>query len=85
MIGYADAPRAWWLTRGMARVAGVNLSQAVLDGWLSRDELSRIIAACESCPKGGSCEGWLATSGPETEMPAFCPNKASIESLSLQH
>lgn len=85
MIGYTDAPRAWWLTRGMARVAGVNLTKAVLDGWLSREELARIIAVCEQCPCGDRCERWMATSGPATAMPAFCPNKPAIEALSVQH
>ncbi|MBK6467682.1 MAG: hypothetical protein IPL38_10595 [Rhodobacter sp.] len=85
MIGYTDAPRAWWLTRGMARISGVNLPQAVVDGWLSRDELAGIIARCEGCALSHSCERWMAHSGRETAMPEFCPNKPVIESLSLQH
>ena len=32
MIGYPEAPRAWWLTRGMARISGVNLPRAVVVG-----------------------------------------------------
>ncbi len=85
MIGFTDAPRAWWLTRGMARVAGVNLPQAVVDGWLSREELARLIARCEGCEKGDRCQAWLAVSGTESRMPQFCPNKTAIESLSLPH
>jgi hypothetical protein len=42
MIGYPEAPRAWWLTRGMARISGVNLPRAVVEGWLQRDELEDI-------------------------------------------
>ena len=37
MIGYPEAPKAWWLTRGMARISGVNLPRAVVEGWLQRD------------------------------------------------
>jgi hypothetical protein len=85
MIGYTDAPRAWWLTRGMARVAGVNLPQAVVDGWLSRDELAHLIARCEGCDAGKRCEAWLALSGAAPGMPQFCPNKSAIEALSLPH
>ncbi len=81
MIGYEDTPRAWWLTRGMARVSGVNLSQAVVEGWLRRSELAHLIERCAACNKGDACNRWLATSGPARQMPDFCPNKAEIEAL----
>lgn len=82
MIGYPEAHRAWWLTRGMARVSGINLSKAVVDGWLRRSELSGIIARCAACGSSEACEQWLARSGAARSMPDFCPNKAEIESLS---
>ncbi|MFL9503741.1 DUF6455 family protein [Rhodopseudomonas palustris] len=81
MIGYTDAPRAWWMTRGMARVAGVNLPQAVIDGWLTREELATIVARCEGCTCLSRCDTWLAGSGASKRMPEFCPNKSSIEAL----
>lgn len=81
MIGYTDAPRAWWLTRGMARLSGVNLPQAVVEGWLSRSELARIVARCEACSQPGRCNAWMARSATATGMPDFCPNKQTIESL----
>ncbi|MEZ5796520.1 MAG: DUF6455 family protein [Paracoccaceae bacterium] len=83
MIGYAEAPRAWWLTRAMARISGVNLSQAVVEGWLSRDELSHIVTRCEACSEVECCDRWLAHSGAETAMPGFCPNKSVIEALTI--
>ncbi|WP_431298712.1 DUF6455 family protein [Tabrizicola sp. BL-A-41-H6] len=81
MIGYPETPRAWWLTRGMARVSGVNLSQAVVEGWLRRSELAQIIERCAACTAGEACDRWLATSGQADRMPEFCPNKPEIESL----
>ena len=48
MMGYVDAPRAWGYTRGMARVLGVNLTSAVVEGWLSREELADLVVV--SCP-----------------------------------
>lgn len=81
MIGYPDAYRAWWLTRGMARISGVNLSHAVVEGWLQRAELDRLVTRCAGCRQSASCEGWLATSGPARSMPEFCPNKPAIEAL----
>lgn len=81
MFGFAETPRAWWLTRGMARIAGVNLSQAVVDGWLSRDELDSIVTRCGACTSTGRCDAWLSRSGGAGQLPAFCPNKAALEAL----
>ncbi len=81
MIGYTDAPRAWWLTRGMARIAGVNLPRAVVEGWLSRDELAVLVERCEACVRAPQCDQWIAASGAEKRMPGFCPNKPAIEAL----
>ena len=81
MIGYMDAPVAWGLTRGMARLSGVNLTRAVLDGWLKRSELDQIVARCEACSCTGRCTAWLAQSAEARGMPGFCPNKAAIEAL----
>ncbi|MFN6924706.1 DUF6455 family protein [Tabrizicola caldifontis] len=82
MIGYADSPKAWWLTRGMARISGVNLPRAVVEGWLQRSELERLVARCAACTRGELCETWLMKSGNARSMPDFCPNKAEIEALS---
>jgi hypothetical protein len=82
MIGFTDSPEAWWLTRGMARLSGVNLPQAVVDGWLSRAELAEIVGRCEGCDRRARCTAWLALSGGQRRMPDFCPNKAAIEALS---
>lgn len=81
MLGFSDDPRAWWLTRGMARVTGVSLTEAVLEGWLTRSELAGLVQVCRTCSSDRGCEAWLATSGRSTRMPNFCPNKAAIEAL----
>jgi hypothetical protein len=81
MLGYLEDPQAWWLTRGMARLTGVSLPQAVLEGWLSRSELAGMVKTCASCTADTGCEAWLATSGRQSRMPDFCPNKPAIEAL----
>ncbi|MES2914366.1 MAG: DUF6455 family protein [Pseudomonadota bacterium] len=81
MIGYPEAPKAWWLTRGMARISGVNLPQAVVEGWLQRDELEELITRCAACGRGKDCEAWLARSATAGAIPDFCPNKPGIEAL----
>ena len=72
MIGYTDAPRAWWLTRGMARIIGVNLPQAVLDGWLGRSELAGLITRCDGCSQSSQCNDWLARSARASGLPEWC-------------
>jgi Family of unknown function (DUF6455) len=81
MIGYPEAFRAWCLTRGMARISGVNLSRAVVEGWLQRGELDGLVTRCASCRMTADCEDWLARSGAVRVMPEFCPNKPGIEAL----
>jgi Family of unknown function (DUF6455) len=81
MIGYPEAPKAWWLTRGMARISGVNLPRAVVEGWLQRGELEELITRCVACGRGEACETWLGRSGAAAAMPEFCPNKPGIEAL----
>lgn len=81
MIGYPEAPKAWWLTRGMARISGVNLPRAVVEGWLQRDELEDLITRCAACRRKADCEAWLMRSGAAQAMPDFCPNKRGIEAL----
>jgi hypothetical protein len=81
MIGYPEAYKAWWLTRGMARISGVNLSRAVVEGWLQRAELDRLVTRCATCQMASRCEGWLVQSGAARTMPEFCPNKPGIEAL----
>ncbi len=81
MIGYAEAPRAWGLTRGMARVAGVNLTDAVVDGWLTRTELAGMVDHCLRCGHVPACTDFLAHQVQAVSLPAFCDNKPGIEAL----
>jgi hypothetical protein len=77
------APLAWGLTRGMAWATGVNLSQAVTDGWFSRRELSQLLGACAACDASVRCSNWLAKTPKPTALPSFCSNKSDIEALSF--
>jgi hypothetical protein len=83
MMGYVEAPKAWWLTHGMARAVGVSLPHAVIEGWLTRRELADMVGRCQSCGKACDCTAWLADApAPVQTLPGFCCNKAEIESLS---
>lgn len=81
MIGYTEAPRAWGFTRGMARVLGYSLTDAVMDGWLSRNELGHLVEACRTCGQTKDCTDWLAHTVEAEAVPGFCPNSAALAAL----
>lgn len=81
MIGYTEAPRAWGMARGMARVVGVNLTDAVVDGWLTRRELAGLVDHCQKCTHVADCTDFLSHSVTVPALPTFCDNKAGIEAL----
>jgi hypothetical protein len=81
MMGYVEAPKAWGLTRGMARVLGVNLTDAVVEGWMSRAELAVLVDRCQACDRAQDCTHWLARHVTATELPAYCANKTALEAL----
>ena len=76
---------AWGLTRGMARVLGVSLPKAVVEGWLSRAELAVLVGRCQACPQKSACTRWLASAATSPCLPVFCPNKSELEVLALKH
>ena len=68
----------------MARLAGVNLPAAVVEGWLSRNELATLVNRCQCCGQSPDCTGWLATAR-SAPLPDYCRNKGEIEALSPEH
>lgn len=81
MMGNIDAPTAWWLTQGMARVIGVSLPNAVIEGWLTRRDLATLLDRGLICGKSEHCMRWLAVTALSDTLPAYCDNKAEIEAL----
>lgn len=81
MLGYTDAPRAWGFTRGMARTMGASLTEAVVEGWLSRAELGELVEACRTCSATQTCTEFLAKTVTVPDQPAFCPNGAALAAL----
>lgn len=77
----ASAPLAWGLTRGMARTLGINLIEAVTDGWYSRAELAHLVTSCAACGASDRCAAWLARTTKADALPGYCCNKSEIEAL----
>ena len=78
---FIESALAWALTRGMARAVGVNLVEAVQDGWYARAELARLVDRCAACGLSDHCTGWLAVTQRAETLPDYCHNKAEIEAL----
>ena len=74
---HIEAPFAWGLTRGMARVLGINLVDAVSEGWFSRSDLAEMVDTCETCGEVRRCTAYLATAPRAESLPVFCDNIAS--------
>ena len=52
--------RHFWLTRSVARVMGVNLSECIHSGHLSAQDYSAMVTQCRTCAHADTCELWLA-------------------------
>jgi hypothetical protein len=81
MMEKVEAPMAWSLTRGMARVLGVNLIEAVTEGWYARSELDELVGRCAACGMTEHCTAWLAVTPRATALPGYCHNKQALEEL----
>lgn len=77
-----EAAQHYWLTQGMARAVGVNLSRAISDGNLTRDHLRVMVVRCRMCGRADKCMDWLGRSGGGADhLPRYCANKRDLESL----
>ena len=65
-----ETDRHFWLTRSVARVAGVNLSRAMAAGHLQPEQYSEMIARCQACGCSATCQAWLAS---QTDWPVAPP------------
>ena len=77
-----EVARNYWLTQGMARSIGVNLSGAISEGWMTRDDLGVMVVRCRMCGRAAQCTSWLGRNGAGAEaLPDFCANKTDLEAL----
>ena len=65
----------------MARTIGVSLPDAVVEGWLSRNELGGLVARCQSCGSTKDCTAWLSHTVQTESLPGFCPNATALQAL----
>ena len=71
-----------YLTRGMARRHGVNLSEAMHQGFLSRADFAAMIDRCRACPGSpADCRDFQENHDSATAAPGWCANRAVLEWL----
>ena len=74
-----DNALAWSLIRGMARTLGLNLVEAVTEGWFTRAELACLVDRCSACGLSDHCSAWLAVTPRAKALPSYCRNKSDLE------
>lgn len=76
MFGYPEDQRSFERARDLARKGGMDLTLAVFEGWLRRDELAVLVAACHDCAAGYPCESHSAA-----EIPTGCANASHFRQI----
>lgn len=59
-VGEGNADLHFWITRGMARRLGINLTEAMQQGRLSHADLAEMVALCRGCPGAQGCLSFLS-------------------------
>lgn len=67
---------AWRRTRRLAGQHGVDLARGVVDGWLHRDEVDGLVAACGTCGLAAPCSAAMAEA-----TQSGCPNLPTLDAL----
>lgn len=81
-----DPQLHFWLTRSVAKVMGVSLSQAMSNDQLSANEYAELVSECRACRRVESCKAWLAEQlDIKPVAPPGCANSRSLEMLARRH
>lgn len=81
-----DAELHFWLTRSVARVMGVNLSEALAHGRLDAHGYAALVTACRQCENVERCTAWLAMQRTCTRTaPPDCVNAPVLQPLARPH
>lgn len=76
----------FWITRGMARRMGVNLTEAMHDGLLTQADFAAMITRCRGCTGAEGCMAYLSDkSASPGSTPDWCKNGTILRDLSAAH
>ena len=71
----------YFLALGMAKAAGVNLSDAIDSGRFDQAQWADLVHRCRGCAWGDDCPGWLKEHHTIDTPPATCPNAGVFSGL----
>ncbi|MFD2174488.1 DUF6455 family protein [Rhodobacter lacus] len=71
----------FWITRGIARRMGVNLSEAMQDGALTQADFADMILRCRECQGVDGCMTYLSGNDAAGSAPDWCANRAMLTGL----
>lgn len=85
VVPLGDPVTHFWLTRSMARVMGVSLSEAMADQGLSAQSYATMVTRCRSCQHTQACQNWLGQRTQKAvQAPDFCCHASLLTDLSTQ-
>ncbi len=77
-----DPARHFWMTRSVARVMGLSLSEAMAEGHLTQKGYADLVTNCRRCTHVADCEYWLAhQAGRAEKAPEGCLHAQLFEKL----
>ena len=77
-----DIDRHFWLTRSVARMIGVNLTEAMEEGRLTPDGYCEMVSRCRTSGCCERCQSWLARqNGHAAAAPDCCANAPTLNAL----
>ncbi|SMX46953.1 DUF6455 family protein [Maliponia aquimaris] len=85
-VPLGDPARHFFMTRSVARVMGLNLTEAMKAGSLNPATYERMVTRCRGCALVAACEEWLAS---RTTLagtpPPGCNISIELSALQRQH
>ncbi len=69
-----EIEKHFWLTRSVARVLQINLSEAMAEGYLTETGYAEMVTRCRASCCENDCANWLAN---ETGFPRIAPEHCS--------
>lgn len=83
---WGDPGLHFWLTRSVAKVMGISLSEAMANNHLSAQDYASMVTSCRQCALVESCQCWLgAQKALAPSPPPGCANKEALHALAKLH
>lgn len=80
---HAGSPQLhFWLTRSVARVMGIDLSEALACNLLTEQDYATLVTVCRTCTRVEACKRWLAVQADITgHAPHGCAHTKPLQRL----